>query len=70
MQNSIYWRVFPGHANGACCSQHMDCLFVEREVKSADTQVSTQVTPVQSACVSFLAVLNVARLLDDTGPWQ
>ena len=43
---------------------------MEREVKSADTQVSTQVTPIQSACVSFLAVLNVARLLDDTGPWQ
>jgi hypothetical protein len=48
----------------------MDCLFVEREVKSANTQVSIHVTPVQSECVSFLAVLNVARLLDDTGPWQ
>lgn len=66
MQISIYWHGFPGHANGACCSQHMDCLFVEREDKSANTQVSTHVTSVQSACISFLAVLNGARLPDGT----
>lgn len=70
MQNSIYWRGLPGHAKGACCSQHMDCLFVEREEKSANTQVSTHITPLQSACISFLAVLSVARLLDGAGSWQ
>ncbi len=48
----------------------MDCLFVEREEKSANTQVSTHVMPVQSACITFLNVLNVARLLDGTGSWQ
>lgn len=43
---------------------------MEREEKSANTQVSTHVMPVQSACITFLNVLNVARLLDGTGSWQ